>query len=93
MIAYAVYNYAFYLFGAVLNVFFPLYIIAMVQAVIALMLALSRLDAAAVAGSFRRATSVRAIGGFLAFVGRTGGRLDCHVGRVHLRGQACARRP
>src|SRR5437660_7101532 len=30
VIGYAVYNYAFYLFGAVLNAFFPIYIVAFV---------------------------------------------------------------
>jgi len=69
MIAYAVYNYAFYLFGASLNVFFTLYVLAFVVAVVTLMLALSQLDVAAVARSFRQATAVRAIGGLLTFIG------------------------
>src|SRR5688572_19998748 len=33
MIGYALYNYAFYLFGAALNAFFPLYVAALVLAV------------------------------------------------------------
>ena len=69
MIAYAIYNYAFYLFGAALNVFFPLYALAVVVATIALILALSRLDISAVVQGFRRATPIRAIGGGLTCIG------------------------
>jgi hypothetical protein len=69
MIAYAVYNYAFYLFGAALNVFFPLYVLAVVVAATALILALSRLDVSAVVGGFRPTTPVRAIGGALTCIG------------------------
>jgi hypothetical protein len=69
LIAYAVYNYAFYLFGAALNVFFPFYVLAFVVAVVALILGLSRLDVAAVARSFRPATPVRAIGGLITCIG------------------------
>ncbi len=68
-IAYAVYNYAFYLFGAALNVFFPLYVLAVIVAAAALLLALSQLDVPAVARSFDPATPVRAIGGSLACIG------------------------
>jgi hypothetical protein len=69
MIAYAVYNYGFYLFGAALNVFFPLYVLTTVVAVVALILALSRLDVAAVARSFRPDAHVRALGGSLTCIG------------------------
>jgi hypothetical protein len=65
---YAVYNYAFYLFGAALNVFFPLYVLAFLVAMVTLGLVLSRFDAVAVAGSFRVETPVRVIGGYLVFV-------------------------
>jgi hypothetical protein len=69
LIAYAVYNYAFYLFGAALNVFFPFYVLAFVVAVVALILGLSRLDVTAVARSFGPATPVRAMGGSLTGIG------------------------
>ena len=69
MIAFAVYNYAFYLFGAALNVFFPLYLLLLVLGVITLILALSGLDVAAVARRFGPATPVRAIGGSLTAIG------------------------
>jgi hypothetical protein len=93
MIAYAVYNYAFYLFGAALNVFFLLYVLTMVVAVVALILALSRLDVAAVARSFRLATPVRAIGGSLTYWHRAGVGLDRDVGCARFRRPAHARRP
>ena len=69
IIAYAVYNYAFYLFGALLNVFFPIYVLAFVMAVVALIRALLQVDVAAVARSFHPATPVRAIGGALTGIG------------------------
>ena len=69
MIGYALYNYAFYLFGAALNAFFPIYVLAFVLAVIVLILALSHLDAHQVAATFRQTVPVRAIGGSLIFIG------------------------
>jgi hypothetical protein len=66
--AYAVYNYAFYLFGAALNVFFPLYVLNVLVAVITMILALSHLDIAAVAGCFDRTTPARTLAGYLLFV-------------------------
>jgi hypothetical protein len=41
---YAVYNYAFYLFGAELNVFFPLYVASVLLGALTLGLFLSHLD-------------------------------------------------
>lgn len=69
LIGYALYNYAFYLFGAALNAFFPLYAAALVLSAIVLILALSHIDARRVAESFRPMTPVRLIGGSLVFVG------------------------
>ena len=40
MLGYAIYNYAYYLFGAALNAFFPLYLAAVIMAAIALILRL-----------------------------------------------------
>jgi hypothetical protein len=67
--AYATYSYGFYLFGARLNVFFPLYVVSMVLGVATLVAALRHMDAEEAAAMFRDTTPVRGIGGFLAFVG------------------------
>jgi hypothetical protein len=69
MMAYAVYNDAFHLFGAALNAFFPLYVAALVVAVVALMLSLAQLNVSAIVHSFHASAMVRAIGGSLAFIG------------------------
>lgn len=69
MVGYALYNYAYYLFGAALNAFFVLYLAALVLAVTTLVLALSHIDVAAVAAGFRTRTPVRLIGGYYIFVG------------------------
>jgi hypothetical protein len=69
VIGYAVYNYAFYLFGAVLNAFFPIYIVAFVLAVVALIVSLSHIDARRVTSTFRPTTPTRLIGGSLVFIG------------------------
>jgi hypothetical protein len=68
MLGYGAYNYAYYMLGAALNAFFPLYIVSLVLSVGTLILALSRLDVTGVAASFRAKTPVRIIGGYLAFV-------------------------
>jgi hypothetical protein len=68
MVGYALYNYAFYLFGAALNVFFPLYILIFVASAVTLGLALAQVDVVAVARCFKDATPVRVIGGYLVFV-------------------------
>jgi hypothetical protein len=65
---YAAYNYAFYLFGAALNAFFPLYVVALVLAVILLILALSNIDAAGIAERYRPAFPVRLIAGALVVI-------------------------
>jgi hypothetical protein len=69
LIGYAVYNYAFYLFGAALNAFFPVYVLALVLAVVALIIVLSSTDMARVAESLRPTTPTRLIGGALIFIG------------------------
>ena len=69
LIGYALYNYDFYLFGAALNAFFPIYVAALVLAAVALIFALSHIDARRVAESFRPTTPARLIGGSLVFVG------------------------
>ncbi|MDR7419016.1 MAG: hypothetical protein QN178_08905 [Armatimonadota bacterium] len=67
-LGYGVYNYAFYLFGAALNVFLPLYVGTFLLALVPLILALSCTDAAGVAATFRSSTPVRLVGGYLIVV-------------------------
>jgi hypothetical protein len=67
--AYAVYNYAFYLFGAALNAFFPLYVAAFVVASLLLIVCLPRVDASHVSEDLLPAAPVRLIGGSLVFLG------------------------
>lgn len=68
MLGYGAYNYAYYLLGAALNAFFPLYVVAVVLSVVALILTLSRTDVALAAARFRPETPLRMIGGYFAFV-------------------------
>ena len=69
MLGYVAYNYCFYLFGAALNAFFPLYVAAVVLAAVLLIRALARIDAVSVVASFSRSTPVRTIGGYFTLVG------------------------
>jgi hypothetical protein len=66
--AYAIYNYAFYLFGAALNAFFPLYAACLLLGVVTLGSAVSRLDFTRLASVFAAWTPVRLIGGYLVGV-------------------------
>lgn len=65
LLGYALYNGAFYLFGAALNAFFPFYVATMVLAAFTLVLALLRVEAGP---QFLGETGARAIGGYLVFV-------------------------
>ena len=69
LIGYGVYNYAYYLFGAALNAFFLLYVVAFVLSAVTLILVLAHLEVTHIAASFRPTTPVRIIGGYLTFVG------------------------
>ena len=69
MLGYAAYNYAFYTFGAALNVFFLLYVIALVLAVATLIVMLVRLDVGALAGAFEGVAPVRLVSLYLMLVG------------------------
>lgn len=69
MLGYAIYNYAYYLFGAALNTFFGVYWVVLVLSAVTLILALASMDAAAVAAGFHQKTPVRLIGGYFVFVG------------------------
>ena len=69
LLGYAIYNYAFYLLGAALNIFFPLYVFTVVLAVATLILALSHMDVGQVAARFRSAFPVRLVSGSVMVVG------------------------
>jgi hypothetical protein len=69
VVAYAAYNYAYYLLGASLNVFFLLYASLFVLASLTLILALTWVDVAGVARRFGPATPVRVVGGYFVCVG------------------------
>ncbi|NPV77558.1 MAG: hypothetical protein HPY59_14460 [Anaerolineae bacterium] len=69
MLGYAFYNYAYYLFGAALNAFFPIYVASLALSGILLVISIPRIDLAVLTASFRERTPVRMIGGFLTFVG------------------------
>ncbi len=69
MLGYSLYNYAYYLFGAALNWFFPLYVVLFTLPVFALILALGRLDPTAVASDFSSTTPRRWVGGYMLFTG------------------------
>src|SRR3712207_3242213 len=67
-LGYGAHNYAYYMLGAALNAFFPLYIAALLLSVVTLILALSRIEVTDVAASFRPKTPVRIVGGYLVFI-------------------------
>lgn len=69
MLGYVVYNDAFYLFGAVLNAFFPIYVGLLVLAVVTLVAALAGLDVAATCQGFSPRTPARGVGGYLVVLG------------------------
>jgi hypothetical protein len=68
-LAYAIYNSAYYLLGAALNAFFPLYAVTVIVAGIALILALSGISPSGIARRFRAGTPTRLVGGYFVFVG------------------------
>jgi len=92
-VGYAVYNYAFYLFGAALNAFLPLYVITLGIAIVTLTSALAHLDPIAVQASFRNLVPSRAIGVYLVSLAcGPDDRMDRHLGRICFRGSADAYR-
>src|SRR5512135_146661 len=68
MLAYGVYNYAFYTFGATFNDAFGLHIAAFSLSVFALACAVPNLDRVSCAEAFRGGRAPRTVGWFLAFV-------------------------
>lgn len=69
MLAYMLYNYAFYLFGTAFNVFFLVYVALVSLSLFALIFALANLDVTILSQSFRTSTPVRWISGFMVFIG------------------------
>lgn len=68
-LAYSLYNYAYYVFGAAFNDIFVLHIALFSLSIAALVLAIANIDARAIAACFRDVRGTRLIGGFLAGVG------------------------
>jgi hypothetical protein len=68
-LAYGIYNYAYYVFGAAFNDIFLLHIALLTLSIWATALAVASLDVGAVAGAFRVGRVARWIGGFLVLVG------------------------
>jgi hypothetical protein len=74
-LAYGIYNYAYYVFGAAFNDIFLLHIALLTLSIWATALAVASLDVEAVAGAFRVGRAARWIGGFLVVVGTVLGGL------------------
>ena len=69
VLAYSVYNYAYFVFGAEFNDIFVLHIALFSLSIITLVLAVASVDIDAIAVRFRGVRGTRWIGGFLAVVG------------------------
>ncbi len=67
LLGYGAYNYAYYMLGAAINTFFPLYVVLLVLSVVTLILLVSRIDAAHDV-ALGAQTPVRAIGAYFVFV-------------------------
>ncbi|MDJ0692373.1 MAG: hypothetical protein QNJ41_28280 [Xenococcaceae cyanobacterium MO_188.B32] len=68
MLAYTLYNYAFYLFGAALNNFFLVYAALFTLSIFALIFGLASLDVKGIAKQFDRNTPVKWIASYILFV-------------------------
>jgi hypothetical protein len=69
VLAYGVYNSAYFVFGAAFNDFFLLHIALLTLSIWATVLGVSSLDVKAVAAAFRVGRAARWVGGFLVIVG------------------------
>lgn len=69
LLAYSIYNYAFYVFGASFNDVFLLHIVLLSLSVYAMAFALSAVDVRGVANELRLARGARGVGYFLVTVG------------------------
>jgi hypothetical protein len=68
MLAYTLYNFAYYLFGAAFNSLFLIYVALFDLSMFALIFALVRLDVNDIGRGFRASTPVRWIAGYMGFV-------------------------
>jgi glucan phosphoethanolaminetransferase (alkaline phosphatase superfamily) len=68
MLAYMLYNFAYYVFSTAFNSLFLVYVAILDLSVLALLFALVRLDVEEIGRRFRPATPARWIAGFMAFV-------------------------
>ena len=68
-LAYTVYNFAFYVFGAAFNDMFLVHVVAFSSSIFALIIAMMGLDASAIADRYRAAAPTRAVAGLLVLVG------------------------
>jgi hypothetical protein len=68
-LAYSLYNYAYYVFGAEFNDIFVIHIALFSLSIAALVLAVANIDVGAIAARFSDVRGARVIGGFLAVVG------------------------
>jgi len=68
MIAYMVYNFAYYLFGTAFNAFFLIYVTVFDLSILALIFGLIGLDIDAIGGRFRTRTPARWIAGYMGIV-------------------------
>ena len=68
VVGYSAYNYAYYMLGAALNAFFPLYVLLLVLSTVILILLISRLDISLFAELLPQQAPVRVIGGYFVFV-------------------------
>lgn len=68
-VGYAFYNYAFYLFGAALNAFFPLYVALLLLSSVTLIMVLPKVDVTEIASRFRPPVPPKLLGGYFVVVG------------------------
>jgi hypothetical protein len=68
MIGYALYNYAYYLFGAAFNSFFLIYVALFTLSMFALIFALVNVDVHEIARKYRDKTPAKWISGYMIFV-------------------------
>lgn len=69
MLDYLLYNFAFYLFGANLNLFFLIYVALFILSVFALIFGLINIDIKAIAAKFKGTTPVKWISGYMILWG------------------------
>lgn len=69
LLGYAFYNYAFYLFGAALNGFFPIYVTALVFSGVLLLVSVRQLPIHQVVSAFKPGAPVRLLGATYAVIG------------------------